>query len=322
MAISTKEEENRTSKFAAVLKSSARKRRAARGAAPPPRAALGRDRGNRADAGWPGRGHHAEHAALVGGRPPERADGKGRKATDLVVSITEDGNVESAHNKDIKCELQGGGTILWLIKDGTMVKKGDELVQFDSSAIEDKISQQKITYEKARATMIEAKKNFEAAEIAVTEYLEGTYKQNLQTLEVTETVAKENLESAKNLLAFYNKMARNGYVTTLQRDSQAFAVERAKLDLDVAETAITVLEKFTRDKTMSGWKACATRPRPGWPPRRPPSSWRKDRLRRWRINWPSASSSRPTRAWWSMPTISNSAAAATAACPTSRKARS
>ena len=88
---------------------------------------------------------------------------KVRKA-DLIVSITEDGNVESAHNKDIKCELQGGGTILWLIKDGTVVKKGDELVQFDSSAIEDKISQQKIIYEKARATMIEAEKTFEAAE--------------------------------------------------------------------------------------------------------------------------------------------------------------
>src|SRR5437763_174158 len=38
---------------------------------------------------------------------------------DLVVSIAEDGNLESAHNKDIKCEVQGGSTILWLIKDGT-----------------------------------------------------------------------------------------------------------------------------------------------------------------------------------------------------------
>ena len=109
------------------------------------------------------------------------------------------------------------------------------------------------------------------------EYLEGTFTQSLQIAEGQRaTVAKENLESAKNLLAFYNKMARNGYVTTLQRDAQAFAVERAKLDLEVAETAITVLEKFTQDKTHgAAWKARATRPRPGWPRRRRPSSWRK-----------------------------------------------
>ena len=173
------------------------------------------------------------------------------RKTDLVVSITEDGNVESAHNKDVKCEVQGSGVILWLIKDGTMVKKGDELVRLDSSTIEDKISQEKITYEKARATMIEADKNFNAAKIAVLEYVEGTYLQSMQDLKAKATVAKENLESAKNLLVFTNKMARQGYVTTLQRDAQAFAVQRSELDLGVADTAITVLEKFTKPKTQA-----------------------------------------------------------------------
>src|SRR6185369_1108518 len=49
-----------------------------------------------------------------------------------------------------------------------------------------------------------------------------------------------------------NKMARQGYVTPLQRDAQEFAVQRATLDLQVAETAITVLEKFTKAKTLVG----------------------------------------------------------------------
>ncbi len=87
------------------------------------------------------------------------------------------------------------------------MKKGDKLVEFDKSGIEDKISAQQILYEKAMATKIEAQKNWEASEIAVDEYMEGTYTQELQTLKVNETVAKENLESAKNLLAFYNRMA-------------------------------------------------------------------------------------------------------------------
>lgn len=177
------------------------------------------------------------------------------RRSDLIVSIAEDGSVESAHNVDVKCGVQGGATILWLIKDGTLVKKGDELARLDSSIIEDKISQEKITYEKARALKIDAEKLYESAKIAVSEYEEGMYVQTLKDLEAKGTVAKENLETARNLLVFTNRMARQGYVTPLQRDAQQFAVQRAQLDLDVANTAMEVLKKFTGPKTLVGLKS-------------------------------------------------------------------
>ncbi|MEX0678266.1 MAG: efflux RND transporter periplasmic adaptor subunit [Pirellulales bacterium] len=176
---------------------------------------------------------------------------KAHKA-DLIVSITEDGTLESSHNTDIKCEVAGGSTILWIIPDGTEVKKGDELVRLDAAGLQEKIDLQRIAYEKAKALMIEAEKNFESAKISVQEFIEGTFVQQLQTLKVQATVAKENLESARNTLNFTNRMHRKGYVTTLQRDAQAFAVERSQLDLQVAEMAITVLEKFTKAKTLVG----------------------------------------------------------------------
>ncbi len=174
------------------------------------------------------------------------------RRADLVVSLTEDGTVESQHNTDVKCEVQGGSTILWIIRDGTQVKKGDELVRLDSSTIEDQINAQKILYEKARAAMIDAEKLYDAAVISVQEYKEGTYLQTLQQLEANVTVAKENLESSRNSLQHTIRMHRKGYVTDLQRDAQAFAVQRSELDLKVAETAKDVLEKFTRAKTLVG----------------------------------------------------------------------
>lgn len=253
MAISTREEEERATKFAAVLKHGAH----TQASAPPPvrrRFRLPR---------WVvltsllvvilGLVAAGFKSKLLGGASATSniLTEKVRKS-DLVVSIAEDGNIESAHNVDIKCEVQGGATILWLIKDGTLVKKGDELARLDSSLIEEKVSQQKIVYEKAKALMIEAEKTYKAAEIAVAEYIEGTYVQSLQDLKAKATVAKENLETARNLLLFTNKMARQGYVTPLQRDAQAFAVQRATLDLQVAETAISVLEKFTKAKTLVG----------------------------------------------------------------------
>lgn len=174
------------------------------------------------------------------------------RRADLIVSVTEDGTMESSHNIDIKCEVQKGSTILWIIPDGTEVKKGEDLIRLDSAPIQEQIDLQKIATEKARALMIEAEKNYESAKIAVQEYLEGMFVQELKTLQVAATVAKENLESARNTSRFTNRMHRKGYVTSLQRDADEFAVKRAQLDLEVAETAITVLERFTKPKTQVG----------------------------------------------------------------------
>ncbi|MBI3837787.1 MAG: hypothetical protein HY288_07620 [Planctomycetia bacterium] len=252
MAIHTMEDEDRTSQFATALKGAS-----SQTASPP----LARRRGVPS---WLTLGAVVALVLVLGVAAAVKSDlltsaapeGKALTETvhrsDLVVSIAEDGNVESSHNVDIKCGVKGGSTILWLIKDGTEVQKGDELVRLDSSSIEDQIGQQKITYEKSRAAMIESEKTHDAAKIAVNEYIEGTFVQNLQDLDAKVTVAKENLESARNAYQFTEKMLRKGYVTNLQRDAQAFAVKRSELDLGVAETARKVLEQFTKDKVLVG----------------------------------------------------------------------
>lgn len=167
---------------------------------------------------------------------------------DLVVTVTEDGNLESSSNLDVKCEVAGGSTILWLVKDGTHVNEGEELVRLDSALIEEQVNTQKIAVERVQATRIEAERLYSAAKLAVQEFLEGTYKQQIQTCDGNITIALENLRSAENNLQFTDKMHRKGYVPSLQRDSAAFAVEKAKLDLATARTAKTVLEKFTKAK--------------------------------------------------------------------------
>lgn len=168
----------------------------------------------------------------------------------LVVTVVEDGNVESAANVDVKCEVAGGSVILWIIPDGTHVTKGQKIVELDSSTITESISQQKIVLEKANAARIQVEKELSAAKIAVQEYLEGTYVKEHQLLESQSKIALENLRSAENALQHTERMARKGYVTPLQLEAQRFAVERAKLDLDTAQTAITVLDKFTKAKML------------------------------------------------------------------------
>src|SRR5688572_18364437 len=44
---------------------------------------------------------------------------------EMLITVTEDGNVESASNVDIKCQVAGGSSILSIISDGQEVQKGD-----------------------------------------------------------------------------------------------------------------------------------------------------------------------------------------------------
>jgi multidrug efflux pump subunit AcrA (membrane-fusion protein) len=169
---------------------------------------------------------------------------------ELVISVTQSGEVQSGSNKDIKCLVEGGSTILWIVEDGSQVKQGDELVRLDASKIEDGISQQKIAYEKARAAHIQAESDRVVAELAVTEYLEGTFRAALQLAQSNIAIAEENLRSANNRLEYTERMFRKGYVGAVERDAQRFAVEHAALELDLKRTEEDVLSRFTKPKTL------------------------------------------------------------------------
>jgi multidrug efflux pump subunit AcrA (membrane-fusion protein) len=166
----------------------------------------------------------------------------------LRVTITEDGNVESARNEDIKCTVEGGSQILWIIPEGTQVKKGTLLVKLDSSAIDDLRTGQKIVYEKARAALIKAEEDFAVKSIAVKEYTEGVFIKELQTAESNIVIAKENLKSSQNTLEHSERMFRKGYINQLQLEQNKFSVQRAQLDLDAFETAKKVLVEYTKSK--------------------------------------------------------------------------
>jgi HlyD family secretion protein len=168
----------------------------------------------------------------------------------LLITVTEDGNVESANNVEVRCQVAGGSNILWIIPDGSIAKKGQEIVRLNSATIEDLVNAQKILFERAQATRIEAEKLYSAAKISVQEYLEGTYVKEMQAAEAAIVIAQENLRSATDSLQHTERMARKGYVTPLQLDAQKFAVDRANLDLGTADTTKRVLEKFTKVKML------------------------------------------------------------------------
>lgn len=165
-------------------------------------------------------------------------------------TIQVDGNLESAQNKELKCLVAGGSTLLWVVADGTDVHAGDELARLDSSTIEDQILQQTTVVERARAAKITAVAERGAAEIAVKEYLEGTFAQQRADLSAAVVTAEFNCRFAERTVRSSRRLARKGFATASQVVADEYSHEQAVLALGVARQKLHVLEEFTRAKTV------------------------------------------------------------------------
>lgn len=169
---------------------------------------------------------------------------------DVLKTLVVEGNVESAQNIEIKCETPGGSTLLWIVEDGAQVKQGDELVRLDASLLDEQLAEQTILAEQARAALITAERNVSAAGMSVEEYRDGIYLQTRQELELNVVLAEHRLGQSEKTLAQARRLARRGYINSVQLAGDGAAVEHAKLDLGIARRALEVLEDYTRPKTL------------------------------------------------------------------------
>ena len=165
---------------------------------------------------------------------------------ELIVTVTEQGTLESADNTEIKCRVRGQNTIIWVIESGAVVKPGDELVRLDTLMIEDAIAERTKYAYWTKSGAERARADVARAELAIPEYLEGRYRSQLMTLEKDLTIARSNLLTAQNMLAHAEKMAERGYVSELDVEEKTFAVTRAELEVDFKKTQIDVLTRFTK----------------------------------------------------------------------------
>jgi multidrug resistance efflux pump len=172
------------------------------------------------------------------------------------LEVVEQGEVESASNVEVRCEVKSGtgnasGTvILEVVEEGTNVQPGDILCRLDSSSFETELVQQQIACNTSEAAMIEATNTWEAAIIAKLEYVEGTFFQEEQTIQSEIFLAEENLRRAKEYVNYSERLAARGYVTAQQLEGDRFAVEIAKTDLDAAKTKLRVLREYTKTKML------------------------------------------------------------------------
>lgn len=168
--------------------------------------------------------------------------------------VLEQGEIESATNVEIRCEVKSRGTtgttILSLVPEGAMVKAGDVLAKLDSTQLEQEKITQQIAVNSSHALVVQAENTFEAAKISKIEYLEGTFKQEEKLILGEVFVAEQNLRTAELAFESARRLAAKNIVTSLQLEGSQFAIDKARNELDAAQGKLAVLRKYTKEKML------------------------------------------------------------------------
>lgn len=169
--------------------------------------------------------------------------------------VLEQGEIESSSNVEVVCQVKsqssggsGGTPILWVIEEGTYVKTGDKLVELDASALENQLKTQRIAVSSANAQVISSEAAVRTAEIALQEYLEGTFMSERKSILSEIDVAQQGLLTAELKLASAERLAAKGTLNKRQVQAEGFAVSNAKNVLESAEARLGILERLTKEK--------------------------------------------------------------------------
>lgn len=177
------------------------------------------------------------------------------------VLLREKGELKAAESVDVKSQVEGRSTIIWLIEEGTQVKKGDLLVRLASDQIDDKVRSEEIKAANAQAAVAAAEKEHEIlldqnasdirkasldldmAKLELQKYLEGDWKQTQLDVELELQRARKVLDRAQVELDVSRRLHDKDFITEgdLYRDELAaleakIAVEKAKVNKNTVET--------------------------------------------------------------------------------------
>ncbi|MBR0459427.1 MAG: HlyD family efflux transporter periplasmic adaptor subunit [Victivallales bacterium] len=187
----------------------------------------------------------------------------------LVINLTEAGSIKPAEQINIKSNVEGRNSIIYLVPEGQRVQKGDLLVELDSSTHKDNLVNQEITVQNAQASHVQAQENLEVvrnqakadvdkAELTLrfakedlVKYKEGEYPKNLNELESNVTLATEELQRAKDKLVWSKKLFDQKYLSETEYRSDALSERRCELSLATARGNLALLKNYTYKRQVA-----------------------------------------------------------------------
>ena len=187
----------------------------------------------------------------------------------LVVDLAEDGEIKPAEQLTIKSEVEGRHSILYIIPEGTMVKKGDLLVELDVATTVDEKVNQEIAVTNAASALemkredLEIARNQAASDVELAEqdlafaredlvkYEEGEYPNKLDETKGSVTLAEQELEQAKEKYEWSRKLHAEDFLSESELKGDELSWRHKELALATARGNLALLETYTHRRELA-----------------------------------------------------------------------
>jgi HlyD family secretion protein len=195
------------------------------------------------------------------------------KKGDFLISVVEGGTLQAVNEVIIRNEVEGTARVIFIVPEGSYVKKGGLLVELDSASAQDQVNQQLIAVEKAQFALIQAEEQLEIQKsIVESEIRAGDLKLRFAQMDLEKfnkgealqetTKAKNDITTLQEKLAIDSeranwsiKLAEQGFETKSKRDQDELTKMQTTLSLQMATNALWMLEKFDLPKKRETYES-------------------------------------------------------------------
>jgi HlyD family secretion protein len=173
---------------------------------------------------------------------------------DLRISELARGNLEAKDSARLVNELEGRANIIFLIEEGTRVEAGDVVCELDTSGHQDRLVDQAISVDRAEASFVDAKAQYEIqviqnvsddaeavlslelAQLDLEAYVadEGEWEGELARAEEAIVLAEESIKQAEETLQWTEKLFEQGFVQKTELDRDKLSVTQKSISRDQA----------------------------------------------------------------------------------------
>jgi HlyD family secretion protein len=146
--------------------------------------------------------------------------------------------------------IEGRIVVISAKPDQTTVQAGEIICELNPADLRIRLARQETIVHAAQSESQACRIAHEAALLALREFKEGTYKQQLASAEGQIKLAESKLSQAEDRVEWAVRMSKKGYASIDERISEELALKHARFALEEAQLQRVILVQFSRDKTI------------------------------------------------------------------------
>jgi HlyD family secretion protein len=183
----------------------------------------------------------------------------------LTISVPVSGTIKAREQEVIYNQVEGRTSIVWIIPEGTQIKKGDKLIELDTSTLRDQKIDQEIKVQNARASLIDANETlavtknqaisdvnkadldlfFAKEDLKKYNDPNGEYHNLLVSAQSDISLADEELKRAEETLTWSKRLYAEKYISQTEMQADTLSRNRSDAKVTLAQNSRMLLEQYT-----------------------------------------------------------------------------